>query len=211
VRGVVQGVGFRPFVYRLACANTLAGWVLNGEDGVEIHLEGTQDHLDAFLRDLRTHAPPAADIRAVHVDAAVPTGLGEFSIRFSRRQHQPTVAISPDLAVCDRCLAELFDPADRRHGYPYINCTDCGPRYSIVRRLPYDRAATTMEPWRMDPACDHEYHDPWSRRFHAQPVACPACGPGYRLELGGGALEPADPRRSRRCVPGSTARRSRSR
>jgi len=193
VRGVVQGVGFRPFVYRLACANTLAGWVLNGEDGVEIHLEGSQDHLDAFLRDLRTHAPPAADIRAVHVDAAVPTGVSEFSIRFSHRQHQPTVAISPDLAVCDRCLSELFDPADRRHGYPYINCTDCGPRYSIVRRLPYDRAATTMEPWRMDPACDHEYHDPWSRRFHAQPVACPACGPGYRLELGGGAVETGDP------------------
>jgi hydrogenase maturation protein HypF len=193
VRGVVQGVGFRPFVYRLACANTLAGWVLNGEDGVEIHLEGTRDQLDAFLRDLRAHAPPAADIRAVHVDAAVPTGVAEFSIRFSRRQHQPTVAISPDLAVCDRCLSELFDPADRRHGYPYINCTDCGPRYSIVRRLPYDRASTTMEPWRMDPACDHEYHDPWSRRFHAQPVACPACGPGYRLELGDGAVEPGDP------------------
>jgi len=192
VRGVVQGVGFRPFVYRLACANTLAGWVLNGEDGVEIHLEGSQDHLDAFLRDLRTHAPPAADIRAVHVDAAIPTGLAEFSIRFSRRQHQPTVAVSPDLAVCDRCLSELFDPADRRHAYPYVNCTDCGPRYSIIRSLPYDRAATTMASWPMDPPCDHEYHDPWSRRFHAQPIACASCGPSYRLEGEGDVVGPGD-------------------
>jgi hydrogenase maturation protein HypF len=186
---VVQGVGFRPFVYRLACANTLAGWVLNGEDGVEIHVEGAQERLDAFLRDLRAQAPPAADILALDVDAAVPTGLEEFTIRFSRREHQPTVAISPDLAVCERCLAELFDPADRRYGYPYINCTDCGPRYSIVRRLPYDRASTTMEPWPLDPPCDREYHDPWSRRFHAQPVACPACGPSYRLEAREGVLE----------------------
>jgi hydrogenase maturation protein HypF len=192
VRGVVQGVGFRPFVYRLACANTLAGWVLNGEDGVQIHLEGTQDHLDAFLRDLTAQAPPAADIRAVDVDAAIPTGLADFTIRFSRRQRQPTVAISPDLAVCDRCLAELFDPDDRRHRYPYINCTDCGPRYSIIRSLPYDRAATTMKPWPMDPPCDQEYHDPWSRRFHAQPVACFGCGPAYRLELAGGTAAPGN-------------------
>ena len=184
VRGVVQGVGFRPFVYRLARANTLAGWVLNGEEGVEIHLEGDSERLNAFLDELRTGAPAAATITTIDVNAAAPSGLDEFVIRASQLEEQPTAGISPDLAVCARCLEELFDPADPRYHYPYINCTDCGPRYSIIRRLPYDRAATTMSAWAMDDPCAREYHDPASRRFHAQPVACSSCGPHYRLRPG---------------------------
>jgi hydrogenase maturation protein HypF len=184
VRGVVQGVGFRPFVYRLARANTLAGWVLNGDEGVEIHLEGERERLDAFLDELRTGSPAAATITAIDVDPAVPSGIGEFIIKPSRSSEQPTTGISPDLALCRRCLAELFDPADPRYRYPYINCTACGPRYSIMRKLPYDRAATTMTAWAMDEDCAHEYYDPLSRRFHAQPVACPSCGPHYQLRQG---------------------------
>jgi hydrogenase maturation protein HypF len=179
VRGVVQGVGFRPFVFRLAHENTLAGWVLNAGDGVEIHVEGNREGLDAFLNDLRTSAPPAATIATVDVESAESTGLTDFVIRPSPAARQPTTRIAPDMAVCDDCLRELFDPHDRRFGYPYINCTNCGPRYSILLRLPYDRAGTTMAPWPMDAACAREYHDPLDRRFHAQPVACHACGPRY--------------------------------
>jgi hydrogenase maturation protein HypF len=182
VRGVVQGVGFRPFVYRLARANTLAGWVLNQGEGVEIRLEGDRERVGRFLRELRAEAPPAASITTIDVDAAEPSGLADFVIRASRPLGQPTAAVSPDLALCARCLRELFDPADPRYGYPYITCTDCGPRYSILLGLPYDRGATTMAPWVMDEACAHEYRDPASRRFHAEPVACAACGPHYRLE-----------------------------
>jgi hydrogenase maturation protein HypF len=181
VRGVVQGVGFRPFVYRLARANTLAGWVLNGDGGVEIRLEGERERLDAFLRELRAEAPVAASITAIDVDAEEPSGLDEFVIRASQGRDQPTTAISADLAVCAACLRELLDPADPRYRYPYINCTSCGPRYSIILRLPYDRAATTMDGWPMDARCAGEYHDPASRRFHAQPVACSDCGPRYWL------------------------------
>jgi hydrogenase maturation protein HypF len=187
VRGIVQGVGFRPFVARLARANTLAGWVLNGEDGVEIHLEGTEDRVQAFLRALEHEAPPAASIAAIQVETSDLTGITAFTIRESRRAERPTTRISPDLAACGRCVAELFDPADPRHGYPYINCTGCGPRYSIVLGLPYDRARTTMRDWPMDAACAGEYHDPESRRFHAQPVACPRCGPHLSLRTGADA------------------------
>jgi len=181
VRGVVQGVGFRPFIFRLARANTLAGWVLNEGEGVEIHVEGAEDRVRAFLAALEAEAPPAAAITTIAVEARAPAGLHEFTIRKSRRRDRPTARISPDLAVCDRCVRELFDPADPRCGYAYINCTDCGPRYSIILSLPYDRPGTTMSGWAMDADCAREYHDPLSRRFHAQPVACPACGPQYQL------------------------------
>jgi hydrogenase maturation protein HypF len=181
VRGVVQGVGFRPFVYRLACANTLNGWVLNAEEGVEIHLEGSETGLEAFVRDLKAQPPPAASIAAIDVQPAEPVGLREFIIRTSQGRERPTVRISPDLPVCSECLRELFDPADPRHLYPYINCTNCGPRYSVVLRLPYDRRNTTMREWLLDDYCAAEYSNPGNRRFHAQPVACPACGPGYYL------------------------------
>jgi hydrogenase maturation protein HypF len=184
VRGVVQGVGFRPFVYRLARANTLTGWVLNGEQGVEIYLEGDELRLQAFVQDLKTQTPPAASIAAVEVRPADPLGLREFTIRESQRHDRPTVRISPDLPVCDACLKELFDPADRRYRYPYINCTNCGPRYTVVLNLPYDRPNTTMQHWPLDEYCNAEYRDPGNRRFHAQPVACPECGPVYSLHLG---------------------------
>ena len=184
IRGVVQGVGFRPFVFRLARTHALHGWVQNGDDGVDIHIEGARAALDAFLRDLTAQAPPAASIARVDVAPVQPSGATDFVIRDSTGRAQPTVRIAPDLAVCDRCLTELFDPADPRFHYPYINCTDCGPRYSIILSLPYDRAATTMGPWAMDRRCAAEYHDPASRRFHAQPVACPECGPHYELRRG---------------------------
>jgi hydrogenase maturation protein HypF len=183
VRGVVQGVGFRPFVYRLAQANTLAGWVLNGDQGVEIHLEGSQERLNDFIRDLKGSSPQAARIAEIQVEQALPQGLGEFTIRESVRLDQPTVRISPDLPVCDECLAELFDPEDPRYLYPYINCTNCGPRYTVILGLPYDRPNTTMKDWPLKQGeyCNREYHDPTNRRFHAQPVACAECGPGFYL------------------------------
>jgi hydrogenase maturation protein HypF len=181
VRGVVQGVGFRPFVYRLARANTLKGWVLNAEEGVEIHLEGAETGLEAFVRDLKAQPPPAASIAEIDVRPVAPEGLREFTIRQSQSRRRPTVRISPDLPVCAECLKELFDPANPRHLYPYINCTNCGPRYSVVLALPYDRPNTTMRAWPLDKYCAAEYSDPINRRFHAQPVACPACGPTYYL------------------------------
>jgi hydrogenase maturation protein HypF len=188
VRGVVQGVGFRPFVFRLARENALVGWVLNAGDGVEIHLEGADNRLDAFVRSLRADAPPAAAITAIDVEPSGVTGAQVFEIRHSRRPGAPTTRIAPDLGICDRCVAELFDPGDARYEYPYINCTDCGPRYSIVLDLPYDRAATTMRAWPMDERCESEYREPLSRRFHAQPTACPACGPRYEWRSAAGHL-----------------------
>jgi hydrogenase maturation protein HypF len=184
VRGVVQGVGFRPYVYRLARSNSLSGWVSNGEDGVEIHLEGSEPALEEFVRSLKASQPPAANVTAVEVQSAQTVGLRDFAIRDSRSKGAPTVRISPDLPVCQACVSELIDPTNQRYRYPYINCTNCGPRYSVVRRLPYDRGNTTMEAWPLDDYCYRQYHDPADRRFHAQPVACPACGPHYRLQVG---------------------------
>ena len=184
VRGVVQGVGFRPFVYRLAHANMLTGWVLNGDQGVEIHLEGIEEDLATFVREIKRKPPAAACIAEMLVESAPCEGLSDFTIRESVRLDRPTVRVSPDLPVCDECLAELFDPSDRRFCYPYINCTNCGPRYSVIHALPYDRPNTTMRNWPMDRYCSHEYYDPANRRFHAQPVACPACGPRYSLGKG---------------------------
>jgi hydrogenase maturation protein HypF len=155
--------------------------VLNGDEGVEIFVEGVEPGLRNFVQNLKTQAPPAASISEVEVRSADPLGLSEFKIRESERRERPTVRISPDLPVCDVCLQELFDPENPRYGYPYINCTNCGPRYTVVLRLPYDRPNTTMRPWPLDEYCDREYHDPENRRFHAQPVACPACGPRYHL------------------------------
>ncbi len=181
VLGVVQGVGFRPFVYRLAHQHGLAGWVLNGEEGVVIHAEGAEQALQAFLEALQHQAPSAAVIAEIEVREVEPTGLTAFTIRESERRDRPTVRISPDLPVCDACLQELFDPANPRYQYPYINCTNCGPRYTVILALPYDRPNTTMKAWPLDAYCDAEYHDPANRRFHAQPVACPRCGPHYLL------------------------------
>ncbi len=185
VRGVVQGVGFRPYVYRLARELSLCGWVLNGEQGVEIFLEGPDAALAAFVCDLKLHAPPAASIVEIQAEPAVPLGLQDFTIRTSQHSERPTVRISPDLAVCNACLEELFDPSNRCFRYPYINCTNCGPRYSVVLSLPYDRCNTTMNGWALDDYCSSKYRDPGNRRFHAQPAACPFCGPGYFLRENG--------------------------
>lgn len=184
VRGVVQGVGFRPFVYRIARELHLAGWVLNGEEGVAIHLEGDEPVLQEFLRRLTSEAPPASRIVALEVAPVNVLGFQDFVIKESERNRRPTVRISPDLPVCDECSRELVDAGDRRYHYPYINCTNCGPRYTVILALPYDRPNTTMKDWPFDEYCDREYHDPANRRFHAQPVACPLCGPHYYLRRG---------------------------
>jgi hydrogenase maturation protein HypF len=195
VRGVVQGVGFRPFVLRLARELGLRGWVLNDGDGVRIHAEGEAAALAALERRLVTDAPPAAVVDAVEAgDADVDPGLApDFVIRASEDGGSPTARISPDLAVCEDCLGELQDPADPRGGYPYITCTNCGPRYSIILGLPYDRPRTTMADWPLCEACRGQYEDPADRRFHAQPVACPRCGPTYRLEDAGGTVTDVGP------------------
>jgi hydrogenase maturation protein HypF len=202
VRGVVQGVGFRPFVYRLATKHNLNGWVLNGEDGVEIHLEGDETNLQNFIRDLKIQPPPASVISEIEAQPAPPSGFKDFTIRESQHREQPTARISPDLAVCDDCLKELFDQSDRRYLYPYINCTNCGPRYSVILALPYDRPNTTMKDWPLDDFCAAEYADPANRRFHAQPVACPECGPGYSLRGTCAGVEPYEDGRRRHSTAG---------
>lgn len=181
IRGVVQGVGFRPFVYRAAQRHHVCGWVLNDAAGVEVHAEGAAADVAAFVAALRAAPPPAASIGDFVVREVAPLNHAAFHVRESRRASAPTVRIAPDLAVCADCLRELNDPTNRRYRYPYINCTNCGPRYSIIHRLPYDRANTTMVAWQLCPCCREEYNNPLDRRYHAQPTACERCGPGYRL------------------------------
>ena len=181
VRGVVQGVGFRPHVFRLADAHQVTGWVRNGADGVEIHAEGSTLDLAAFVRDLQANAPVAARIAALDIHPAAALNLDRFEILDSHRSGRPATRLSPDLPMCADCRRELLDASDRRAGYPYVNCTACGPRYSIIRALPYDRAQTTMAGWPMCQACEAEYRDVSDRRFHAQPTACPSCGPRHVL------------------------------
>ncbi len=158
IAGIVQGVGFRPFVYRLARSRGLRGWVLNGENGVEVHVEGASAALPGFVRAIETEAPPAARIATLDQQPASVEGFDDFVIRESTKTERPTVRVSPDLPVCADCLREMFDPEDRRAGYPYINCTNCGPRYSIILGLPYDRPQTTMRSWPMCESCAAEYH-----------------------------------------------------
>ncbi len=181
IRGIVQGVGLRPFVFRAAQHHQVAGWVQNDAAGVEVHAEATPRAIQAFVDELRADCPPAARIAEFAMRSVAAEGIADFQIRASRREGPPTVRVTPDLCICPDCLAELFDPADRHFHYPYINCTNCGPRYSIVQRLPYDRANTTMVGWPMCSSCRAEYDNRLDRRYHAQPVACPACGPAYRL------------------------------
>ena len=180
VYGTVQGVGFRPFVYRLAHEHKLTGWVLNDDEGVKIWFEGNE--LKPFLNDVKTKHPPSSRIDKIKVKQVSPKGFGEFTIKESQRNTNPVTQISADLAVCEDCLSEMHDPNNRRYGYPYINCTHCGPRYSIITALPYDRPNTTMKAWKMCEACQQEYDNPLDRRFHAQPIACPNCGPRYCLK-----------------------------
>jgi len=187
VDGTVQGVGYRPFVYRLAAELGVAGWVLNDERGVLVEAEGPAGAVDAFVARLRSDAPPLADVRGVECQHVAVVGEPGFQIVASERGGAATgpsskvAPVTPDSATCEDCLAELADPRDRRYRYPFLNCTNCGPRFTIVRAIPYDRPATTMAGFVMCAACQAEYEDPLDRRFHAQPNACPACGPQVRL------------------------------
>ena len=181
VRGVVQGVGFRPFVYRLALEEGLAGFIGNDTDGVTIEIEGPRASLDSFLARLRSDAPPLSRIDSVTVREAKPTGDTGFRIVASEVLGRVSTGIPADAATCPDCIRELLSPTDRRYRYPFLNCTNCGPRYTITRRIPYDRPQTSMARFKMCPACQAEYDDPANRRFHAQPNACWDCGPQLSL------------------------------
>ncbi|MBI5386683.1 MAG: carbamoyltransferase HypF [Verrucomicrobia bacterium] len=181
VRGAVQGVGFRPFVFRLATELGLAGWVSNSLQGLFTEVEGPRAVLRQFLGRLETEKPPRSFIQSLEASWLDPVGFGRFEIRPSEETGPRRALVLPDIATCPDCLREIFDPADRRHRYPFTNCTNCGPRFSIIESLPYDRANTSMRRFAMCPQCQAEYEDPRDRRFHAQPNACPVCGP--RLEL----------------------------
>ena len=192
IRGAVQGVGFRPFVFRLAEELALAGWVRNGPQGVELEVEGARSALEAFLARLPREKPGPALLQSVDATWLPPAGLGPFAIVASAAGAGKSAVVLPDLATCPACRAELFDPRDRRHRYPFTNCTHCGPRFSIVLGVPYDRPATTMRGFAMCPACRAEYGAPRDRRFHAQPNACPACGPQLELVAEGQPVAAGD-------------------
>jgi hydrogenase maturation protein HypF len=192
VEGIVQGVGFRPFVHALAGRLGLAGLVGNDAGGVFVEVEGASETVERFLEALAAEAPPLAVIERVTATPLAPTGISGFAIAPSQAGGERQALVSPDTATCADCLAELADPADRRHRYPFINCTNCGPRFTIVRDVPYDRPATTMASFAMCADCAREYHDPADRRFHAQPVCCPACGPSLALLDRGGTAAGGD-------------------
>jgi hydrogenase maturation protein HypF len=193
VTGAVQGVGFRPFVYRLALDHAVRGWVVNDPAGVVIEAEAADDVIPLFLDALRTSAPPRASVQDVDVADIEPQHDGAFRILESVRSGDRTAAVLPDIAPCSDCIDELYDRADRRAAYPFTNCTNCGPRFSIVRALPYDRAHTTMAGFAMCDRCRGEYRHPLDRRFHAQPNACPVCGPRVALHAADGTrLDAAD-------------------
>jgi hydrogenase maturation protein HypF len=181
VEGVVQGVGFRPFVHALATRQGLVGWVQNGTGGVRIEVQGPAGHVQAFLASLRGEAPPASRIEQVNATEIPIHDEAAFRIAPSRGDARVRAMVPADLATCAECLAEVQSPAERRYRYPFTNCTRCGPRYTILSRLPYDRPNTTLRDFPLCEACAREYGDPWNRRFHAQPIACPTCGPRLRL------------------------------
>lgn len=181
LRGAVQGVGFRPFVYRLATELRLRGWVSNSPHGVILEAEGSEDAIRALLVRLQSDKPPLAFITSLEPTILLPLGYSDFQIRTSENGARPSAIVLPDIATCAECRSEIFDPGNRRYHYPFTNCTHCGPRYSIIESLPYDRARTTMKTFSMCPDCLREYEDPANRRFHAQPNACPACGPHLEL------------------------------
>ena len=187
--GAVQGVGFRPFVYRLATEMGLGGWVLNSSQGLVVEADGTPGQLERFVARLAAEKPAAALVLAREVSYLAPAGFTRFEIVASDQAVERTAAVLPDLATCPECLAELLDPANRRFEYPFTNCTQCGPRYSIILDIPYDRPRTTMRGFTLCPACLGEYTDPADRRFHAQPNACPKCGPRLTMEIAAAAGE----------------------
>ncbi|QQS49632.1 MAG: carbamoyltransferase HypF [Acidobacteriota bacterium] len=181
IRGAVQGVGFRPFVYRLATELGLPGWVNNSSQGVLIEVEGQREALESFLLRIEPERPPRASIQSLESSFLNPVGYNSFEIVDSDESGEKTVFVLPDIATCTDCLREIFTPSDRRYHYPFTNCTNCGPRFTIIEALPYDRSSTSMKRFRMCPACEREYRDPLDRRFHAQPNACPECGPQLAL------------------------------
>src|SRR5215217_261613 len=193
VQGIVQGVGFRPFIYALARRHGLTGLVRNDAEGVHIEAEGSPEELELFLQDIREKAPPLAVVEAVAWRPLAVRKETEFRIEESREGIRHRALVSPDVATCEECLAELLDPTDRRFRYPFTNCTNCGPRFTITRSVPYDRAMTTMSHFVMCPECLDEYDDPSDRRFHAQPNACPVCGPRVRLLDKFGHKLPSEP------------------
>jgi hydrogenase maturation protein HypF len=181
IRGAVQGVGFRPFIYRLATGMGIAGWVANTLQGVSIEVEGARSQLEAFLLGIERDKPPRAFIQSLEPSFLDPAGYTDFTILDSDTSGAATVVVLPDIAVCPDCLKEIFTPGERRYRYPFTNCTNCGPRFSIIEALPYDRPHTSMKEFLMCPACRNEYDNPLDRRFHAQPIACPVCGPHLEL------------------------------
>ncbi len=192
VNGVVQGVGFRPFVYRIAREHGVNGWVRNTSGNVEIAVEGPAYAVGKFVAALKAEAPPLARIDHIEVDSCPSHGYGKFEIRESVSAEGEYQLVSPDIATCDDCRREIFDAKDRRYRYPFTNCTNCGPRFTIIDDIPYDRANTTMRKFRMCKLCQREYDDPLNRRFHAQPNACPACGPRLSLVDVNGKAVPCD-------------------
>lgn len=192
VHGLVQGVGFRPFVYRAATAAGLSGFVGNDADGVFVEVEGPQHRIDELIEQLQSDPPPLARIDRVEILDVASRGGSGFEIVESERGGVGTTFVAPDTAVCDDCLTELFDPSDLRYRYPFITCTNCGPRFTITRSLPYDRPTTTMAAFRLCHRCAGQYHDPTDRRFHAQPLACPACGPSLWFESGSKVVRGSD-------------------
>ena len=181
ITGVVQGVGFRPFVYQLAQRYELNGFTLNDTAGVSVELEGEEGNIQAFMKALKSELPPLSRIDTLSSKASEYVGHTDFKILQSETQQSKSALVSPDIAICENCLNEMEDPKDRRYNYPFINCTDCGPRYSIIETLPYDRPNTSMQFFSMCDVCHDEYMNPLDRRFHAQPISCPDCGPTLRL------------------------------
>ncbi|MFZ3071738.1 MAG: acylphosphatase, partial [Thermodesulfobacteriota bacterium] len=177
VKGIVQGVGFRPFIYNLAKRHNLKGFCLNDSEGVLIEAEGRSSDIETFITEIKESPPPLSKVDEAIVEKLPPAGFRDFSIKESLHDERKFSQISPDVSVCEECIVELENPDDRRYEYPFINCTNCGPRYSITLGIPYDRKNTTMAKFTMCQECLAEYQNPESRRFHAEPNACPECGP----------------------------------
>ncbi|MCE1255605.1 MAG: acylphosphatase, partial [Anaerolineae bacterium] len=192
ISGIVQGVGFRPFVYTQAVKNNLTGWVRNTSAGVEIEVHGLGSAIEAFIDAFKTNLPPLARIDTFIENDCPDEDFSAFEIIASQVLPGDFIPVSPDMSICPECKAELFNPADRRFRYPFINCTNCGPRFSIIKDIPYDRPQTTMLNFELCEDCRREYENPLDRRFHAQPVACPVCGPQVRYSEPNKAVLPAN-------------------
>ncbi len=194
IKGIVQGVGFRPFIKKLVKPFPLSGWVLNSNQGVEIEVEGEEKELDKLVQDIYEKLPPLARIEKMEITKLPLLGYKGFSIKKSIvKEEDSFVLVSPDISICEDCLQELFDPHNRRFHYPFINCTNCGPRFTIIKDIPYDREKTNMRVFKMCPQCQNEYDSLEDRRYHAQPNACADCGPQLSLYQNKRKLEGVDP------------------